>query len=418
LGWVSAPDLEGRTIWIVDAHGYGKRFIVRRDEKLTVFVELESVIRASVEFPAAPKLGLATQFAPHGSQAEQSETEHSGGQDIMMNAGIAANAHLTMNQTMLVGWFGPRSDGFPPSTRRSLGEDGSRHFLHEPDDFEIRSRSFPRRDGFIWHDGRFTAIDHPDAGHRPPGPLGPQGTTLYDINRFGDITGRYINSNHEAHSFVLRRGTFTPIDDPASPVGPGYGTQADGINDAGDIVGDFTDEDFSVHGFVLQDGTYTTINAPHAEHGRYVGTHAFGINDAGDIVLHTQPGQRIFEAYLLRNGQFKKIADPHGVGGTVVNGINAAGINAAGIIVGEWLDGSGVSNGMVYCNGIFTTHDDPNAAGGQGTGLKKINADGDIAGWYTDAHNHDHGFFLRLGHYPCLGALAASYLKQFANDDN
>ena len=46
LGWVSALDVEGRTIWIVDAHGYGKRFVVRGDEKLTAFVELESVIRA------------------------------------------------------------------------------------------------------------------------------------------------------------------------------------------------------------------------------------------------------------------------------------------------------------------------------------------------------------------------------------
>ena len=35
LGWVAAVDLEWRTIWIVDAHGYGKRFIVRADEKLT-----------------------------------------------------------------------------------------------------------------------------------------------------------------------------------------------------------------------------------------------------------------------------------------------------------------------------------------------------------------------------------------------
>ena len=26
-GYVSALDREGRTIWIVDAHGYGKRFI-------------------------------------------------------------------------------------------------------------------------------------------------------------------------------------------------------------------------------------------------------------------------------------------------------------------------------------------------------------------------------------------------------
>jgi hypothetical protein len=35
LGWVSALDLEGRTIWIVDANGYGKRFGVRADEILT-----------------------------------------------------------------------------------------------------------------------------------------------------------------------------------------------------------------------------------------------------------------------------------------------------------------------------------------------------------------------------------------------
>src|SRR5215510_11775114 len=40
-GCVSAIDREGRTIWIVDAHGYGKRFVVRADEKLTGFVELE-----------------------------------------------------------------------------------------------------------------------------------------------------------------------------------------------------------------------------------------------------------------------------------------------------------------------------------------------------------------------------------------
>ena len=40
-GYVSALDSEGRTIWIVDAHGYGKRFIVRADEKLTAFLELQ-----------------------------------------------------------------------------------------------------------------------------------------------------------------------------------------------------------------------------------------------------------------------------------------------------------------------------------------------------------------------------------------
>src|SRR6266513_1368048 len=38
-GYVSALDSQGRTIWIVDAHGYGKRFIVRADDVLTAFLE-------------------------------------------------------------------------------------------------------------------------------------------------------------------------------------------------------------------------------------------------------------------------------------------------------------------------------------------------------------------------------------------
>jgi hypothetical protein len=41
---VSAIDVQGRTIWIVDAHSYGQRFIVRADEMLTAFLELERAI--------------------------------------------------------------------------------------------------------------------------------------------------------------------------------------------------------------------------------------------------------------------------------------------------------------------------------------------------------------------------------------
>jgi hypothetical protein len=44
-GCVSALDSQGRTIWIADAHrDDGKRFIVRADEKLTAFLELERAI--------------------------------------------------------------------------------------------------------------------------------------------------------------------------------------------------------------------------------------------------------------------------------------------------------------------------------------------------------------------------------------
>jgi hypothetical protein len=52
LGYVSAVDFQGRTIWIVDAHrDDGKRFVVRADEKLTAFLELEAAIRAATKIP-------------------------------------------------------------------------------------------------------------------------------------------------------------------------------------------------------------------------------------------------------------------------------------------------------------------------------------------------------------------------------
>jgi len=42
---VSLKIAAGRTIWIVDAHRDGQRFIVRADELLTAFLELERAVR-------------------------------------------------------------------------------------------------------------------------------------------------------------------------------------------------------------------------------------------------------------------------------------------------------------------------------------------------------------------------------------
>jgi len=38
-------DSKGRDIYVVDAHRDRKRYVVRADEKLTAFLELESAIR-------------------------------------------------------------------------------------------------------------------------------------------------------------------------------------------------------------------------------------------------------------------------------------------------------------------------------------------------------------------------------------
>jgi hypothetical protein len=49
-GCVATVDCEGRTIFVADAHrGDGQRFVVRADEKLTAFLELESATRACGE---------------------------------------------------------------------------------------------------------------------------------------------------------------------------------------------------------------------------------------------------------------------------------------------------------------------------------------------------------------------------------
>ena len=49
--WSTIPRANGRTIWIADAHrDDGKRFVVRAEEKLTVFRELEAATRGSPSF--------------------------------------------------------------------------------------------------------------------------------------------------------------------------------------------------------------------------------------------------------------------------------------------------------------------------------------------------------------------------------
>ena len=50
LGYVSAIDSDGRTIFVADTYrGDGQRFIVPADEKLTAFAELEAAIHACGE---------------------------------------------------------------------------------------------------------------------------------------------------------------------------------------------------------------------------------------------------------------------------------------------------------------------------------------------------------------------------------
>jgi len=54
-GCVSVLDSEGRTSFVADAHrDDGKRFVVRADERLTAFLELESGVRAAANCLDSP----------------------------------------------------------------------------------------------------------------------------------------------------------------------------------------------------------------------------------------------------------------------------------------------------------------------------------------------------------------------------
>ena len=72
-GWswgcvLALVDSNERTIWIADAHrGDGKRFVVRADEKLTAFLELEAAIRRQLLKDSKLRCHCASapQAAPH-----------------------------------------------------------------------------------------------------------------------------------------------------------------------------------------------------------------------------------------------------------------------------------------------------------------------------------------------------------------
>src|ERR1700704_2178528 len=90
--------------------------------------------------------------------------------------------------------------------------------------------------------GGFKTIDVPFSGS--------SGTVAAGINAQGDIVGQYSDSVGSVHGFLLRDGTFTPIDMPEANF-----TGALGINERGDIVGDYTDRQQVRHGYLLSHGS-------------------------------------------------------------------------------------------------------------------------------------------------------------------
>lgn len=118
----------------------------------------------------------------------------------------------------------------------------------------------------------FVTVDHPNAAQFPGG-----GTTVFGVNNLLQVAGQYrTGSVPISRGFVWTFGRFTPVDHPNA--GGQFGTQANGINDRGEVVGVYSDANTILHGFVLKNGQYRDINFPGA-----AATECHSINDRGDI---------------------------------------------------------------------------------------------------------------------------------------
>jgi uncharacterized membrane protein len=92
----------------------------------------------------------------------------------------------------------------------------------------------------------FASIDYP-----APGVTDTEATA---ITPSGVIVGRYLSADGHQHGFVLKNGTFTPVN-----VGSIL-TDAAWINASGAIVGSYVSTDGKGHAYVSSGGAVTTID--------------------------------------------------------------------------------------------------------------------------------------------------------------
>jgi len=244
--------------------------------------------------------------------------------------------------------------------------------------------------GFLLSGTTFTSITV------PPGALW---TRAIAINDGGDIVGDYsltdARGDKNVHGFLLRGGTFLSFDFPGAA-----GTVAEGIDANDDIVGFYTDNvgnntgtgANNRHGFLLRSGAFTAIDFPGAG-----STEAWRINSNGEVLgryLSTTDSK--WHLYRLRSGSFTAIADFPAATQTAPDGYShVGGLNTQGDVTSDYCSSTPCQKvdagvrGFLLSASTYTTVDPPGAMGSLAFG---INDDGDIVGAYIDANGGIHGY--------------------------
>ena len=215
----------------------------------------------------------------------------------------------------------------------------------------------------------FTTIEGPGAGSG--------GTTAYDINASGEVTGTFADTNGARHGFIRdSAGTVTAFDAPGAD-GQGLGTVGYGINASGSVVGTFSDAQGFEHGFVRKPASgFTTIDPPGSTH-----TEVGSINGSGEVAGEFFDAGGTHGFLRGTDGTYTTIDsgffNPHG--------FSVTRIDKSGNILGSIADANGVFHGFVYTagsNGALGLLDVPGDSIGpfSGTAPMDINFSGAIAG--------------------------------------
>jgi hypothetical protein len=171
------------------------------------------------------------------------------------------------------------------------------------------------------------------------GVLGAGDTISNGINRFGTVTGYYVDSQFGRHGFVRSAaGRITTFDVAGASQGNRQGTFPWVINDAGEVAGTYTTSSVSVHGFLRDSsGNITTFDVP-AETPASSWS-AMSINNAGQIA-GVSFGGTAADVYIRNSDGTFTIFNPGG-------GTAYVGINSLGEVVGTYADTNGTYHGFV-----------------------------------------------------------------------
>lgn len=239
--------------------------------------------------------------------------------------------------------------------------------------------------GFIDSAGTITVVDVPVNGNL--------GTVIEAIDASGDTAGYYYDSQSNQHSFARSsNGTITTFDPPNSTSG------AQSINDSGTVAGGFVDAN-GAHGYLrAPDGTFTTFD-PTGDATQVRIVIPYQINASGAVAGTYFDSAGVFHGFLRDTGGDVTILDAPGAGtaaneGTELIDMNTSGTIAGGINVGV-VNGIGTTHSLVRAmDGIFTVFDPPQS-GAHSSLAEAINDSGVVVGTYRDANLVRHGYLLQ-----------------------